>query len=125
SVLGTDYPTRDGSCVRDYVHIVDLAQAHLLAVERLDAGESGAFLNLGNGEGYSVREVIREVERVAGRSFPVHEGPRRAGDPATLVASAARAHERLGWTPRHPSLGSIVESAWNWHRTHPGGYGSS
>lgn len=122
TVFGTDYPTRDGSCVRDYVHIVDLAQAHLLAIERLGAGDEGDICNLGNGEGYSVREVIRAVERAAGRSVPVKEGPRRPGDPATLVASSDRARERLGWSPAHPDLDSIVASAWHWHQAHPRGY---
>ena len=124
-VYGTDYATRDGSCVRDYVHIVDLAQAHLLAIERLGAGDAGGTLNLGNGEGYSVMEVIREVGRVAGRAVPVRHGARRPGDPATLVASSKMARERLGWKPRHPELASIVESAWRWHRAHPDGYGST
>jgi UDP-glucose-4-epimerase GalE len=121
-VFGTDYPTPDGTCIRDYIHIDDLAEAHLLALEKLQAGK-GLRLNLGVGHGYSVREVIRTAEAVTGKTIPVKEGPRRPGDPAALVAAAGRAREMLGWTPRYTELRPIIETAWNWHRTHPRGYG--
>ena len=123
-VFGADYPTRDGSCVRDYVHIRDLAEAHIRALELLADGIPGEALNLGNGEGYSVLEVVRAVEQVSGRRVPLRHAPRRPGDPATLVAAATRARERLGWRPHHPELESIVESAWRWHEAHPAGYAS-
>ncbi|MFB7126680.1 UDP-glucose 4-epimerase GalE [Kitasatospora sp. NPDC056273] len=111
AVYGDDYPTPDGTCVRDYIHVADLAEAHLLA---LDAAKPGEHLicNLGNGSGFSVREVIESVKRVTGREIPVQVAGRRAGDPAVLVASAARAHETLGWTPRRPNLDEIVADAW-------------
>ncbi|MFH9350580.1 UDP-glucose 4-epimerase GalE [Kitasatospora sp. NPDC017646] len=111
AVFGDDYPTPDGTCIRDYIHVADLADAHLLA---LDAAKPGEHLicNLGNGSGFSVREVIESVKRVTGREIPVQVAARRAGDPAVLVASAERAHEALGWTPRRPSLDDIVADAW-------------
>jgi UDP-glucose 4-epimerase len=123
-ILGEDYPTSDGTCIRDYVHVMDLAEAHALALAAIDRGslESGSF-NLGNGEGFSVREVVATVQRVSGSAPPVERAPRRAGDPAILVASAERAIKRLGWRPRRPTLEAIVESAWAWHSTHPAGYG--
>jgi UDP-glucose-4-epimerase GalE len=121
-VYGTDYPTPDGTCVRDYIHIDDLAEAHLLALEKLRAGH-GLCLNLGVGHGYSVREVIRTAEAVTGKTIPVKEGPRRPGDPPALVAAAERARQVLGWAPRYTELRPIIETAWNWHRTHPRGYG--
>ena len=117
-IYGADYPTPDGTCVRDYVHIVDLAQAHLLAME---PGKQG-FYNLGNGEGYSVREVIRACEKVADKPVKVIERPRRDGDPPRLVASANKAVKELGWKPKYPKLEAIVESAWRWHHKHPNGY---
>ena len=117
-IYGADYPTPDGTCVRDYVHIVDLAQAHLLAMEQ---GKQG-FYNLGNGEGYSVREVIRTCEKVADKPVKVIERPRRDGDPPRLVASANKAMKELGWKPKYPELEAIVESAWRWHHKHPNGY---
>ena len=120
-VFGTDYPTPDGTCVRDYVHVDDLAEAHLLALEKLTLGE-GLKLNLGVGHGYSVRDVIRAAEEVTGKTVAVKEGPRRPGDPPALVASPAKAQEVLGWRPRYTELKPIVETAWNWHRTHPKGY---
>jgi len=123
AIFGTDYPTPDGTCVRDYVHVVDLAQAHLRALEALEAGHvSAASLNLGNGEGFSVRQVIDVVEKVTGQAPPTVEGPRRPGDPARLVASATRATELLGWRPAFPTLESIVQTAWDWQREHPAGY---
>jgi UDP-glucose 4-epimerase len=117
-IYGTDYPTPDGTCIRDYIHIVDLAQAHILA---LAPGRQG-FYNLGNGDGYSVREVIQTCEKVAGRKIPALEKPRRPGDPPRLVASAAKAMRELGWKPAFPGLEQIVASAWAWHRQHPAGY---
>ena len=117
-MYGTDYPTPDGTCIRDYIHIADLAQAHRLA---LTPGKSG-FFNLGNGEGFSVKEVIAACERVTGKSIPVIAKPRRAGDPPKLVAAAAKAVEELGWRPRFPQLDDIVATAWAWHQKHPDGY---
>jgi len=121
-VFGDDYPTPDGTCQRDYVHVSDLAGAHLLALGKLEAGAPSAVYNLGNGEGVSVREVIDAVERVSGRTVPVVMSPRRAGDPARLVASSARAAAGLGWTPRLTAIDDIVATAWRWHTR--GGHGS-
>jgi len=117
-IYGTDYPTPDGTCIRDYIHILDLADAHIRALE---PGKAGAF-NLGNGEGYSVREVIRACEHVAGRAIKAIERPRRPGDPPRLVAEAQKARRELGWQPRYPKLEDIVASAWAWHSAHPNGY---
>lgn len=122
-IFGDDYPTPDGTCVRDYIHIVDLAQAHLLAMEAIAEQSSRAeTFNLGNGEGFSVRQVADAVEAVTGRRPPTRPAPRRPGDPATLVASATRITKRLGWRPEFPTLDSIIRTAWGWHRTHPRGY---
>jgi UDP-glucose-4-epimerase GalE len=123
-IFGTDYPTPDGTCIRDYVHVDDLAEAHLLALEQLQPGR-GLCLNLGVGHGYSVREVIRTAEEVTGKMIAVKEGPRRPGDPPALVAAAERARAVLGWAPRYSELRPIVETAWNWHRTHPRGYATT
>jgi UDP-glucose 4-epimerase len=117
-IYGTDYPTPDGTCIRDYIHIIDLAQAHILA---LQPGKRG-FYNLGNGDGYSVRQVIQMCEKVTGKEIPAVEKPRRAGDPPKLVASAERAVKELGWKPRFPKLEDIVQTAWDWHKGHPNGY---
>ncbi len=117
-IYGTDYPTPDGTCVRDYIHIIDLAQAHMLA---LDPAKKG-FFNLGNGDGYSVREVIRMCEEVSGKKIPFVSMPRRAGDPPRLVATAFRAKTDLGWRPKFPKLGQMVDSAWHWHVKNPNGY---
>ncbi|MGI4756802.1 MAG: UDP-glucose 4-epimerase GalE [Janthinobacterium lividum] len=114
-IFGQDYPTKDGTCVRDYVHVHDLAEAHLLAMESLDR-QAYAVYNLGNGQGFTVREVIDSARRVTGRDIPVVEEPRRAGDPAVLVASSEKAKHDLGWTPKFADLDSIVESAWKWHQ---------
>lgn len=123
SVFGDDYPTADGTCVRDYIHVSDLADAHLLALERLrNGGESGIF-NLGSGQGFTVKQVIEVAREVTGREIPAKFEPRRAGDPATLVASSARARQELGWTPRRDRLEDIISSAWQWHSNHPEGYG--
>lgn len=122
AIYGTDYPTPDGTCVRDYIHVEDLASAHLLALEGLGQRERLIY-NLGNGQGYSVREVIETVRRVTGHPIPVREAPRRPGDPAVLVASSARIRRELGWEPRVPELEAIVRSAWEWRSAHPDGYG--
>jgi UDP-glucose-4-epimerase GalE len=120
-IFGTDYPTPDGTCIRDYIHVDDLADAHLLALERLRQGQFASY-NLGIGRGYSVREVIRTVEDVTGKKVSVKEGPRRAGDPPSLVASSDKIQRELGWKPHYAELRAIIETAWNWHRTHPKGY---
>lgn len=120
-VFGGDYPTPDGTCVRDYVHVEDLAEAHLLAMEKLQPGK-GLCYNLGIGTGYSVREVIRTAEEVTGRKVPVREGARRPGDPPELVASPAKIRQELGWKPRYVSLRDIIESAWRWQERRPKGY---
>ncbi len=122
NVFGTDYDTPDGTCVRDYIHVCDLADAHLLAIRHLrDGGQSDRF-NLGNGQGFSVRQVIETSERVVGHAIPVAEGPRRAGDPARLIASSDKIRQALGWTPKRPDLEQIVLDAWNWRQSHPEGY---
>jgi len=118
-IYGTDYPTPDGTCIRDYIHIVDLAEAHILA---LQPGACG-FYNLGNGGGYCVRAVIQTCELVTGRRIAAVEKPRRAGDPPRLVASAEKAMRELGWKPKFPKLEDIVATAWAWHQKHPNGYG--
>lgn len=123
-VFGTDYDTPDGTCVRDYVHICDLASAHLLAVRHLREGGDSQKFNLGNGQGFSVKEVIEMVERVGGRPVPHEEAPRRPGDPAKLIASSARIRSDWGWEPEFPDLETIVEHAWRWHEAHPRGYAS-
>ncbi|MBI3411440.1 MAG: UDP-glucose 4-epimerase GalE [Planctomycetes bacterium] len=120
-VFGTDYATPDGTCIRDYIHVDDLAEAHLLALEKLGPGSELRY-NLGTGRGYSVREVIHTVEEVTRKTVPVKEGPRREGDPPALVASSERIQKELGWRPRYAELRPIVETAWNWHRGHPKGY---
>lgn len=121
-IFGDDYPTKDGTCIRDYIHIEDLVQAHLLALERLLNGLPGGAYNLGNGEGYSVREVIEIAKNVTGKPIPVKVGKRRPGDPAILVGSSEKASRELGWRPRFPELEAIIETAWNWHKTNPYGY---
>jgi UDP-glucose 4-epimerase len=120
-IFGTDYATADGTCVRDYVHVADLASAHLLVLDALSTRGSVHY-NLGNGVGFSVREVVEVARRVTGHPLPTVERPRRPGDPATLVASAAAINHDLGWAPRHTDLESIVTSAWEWHVKHPSGY---
>ncbi len=117
-IYGTDYPTPDGTCIRDYIHTVDLAQAHILA---LAPGKQG-FYNLGNGDGYSVRQVIQMCEKVSGKKIPAVEKPRRPGDPPKLVAAADKAVKELGWKPKYPKLEDIVATAWKWHEQHPTGY---
>ena len=117
-IFGTDYPTPDGTCIRDYVHIVDLANAHMLGLE---AGKRG-FYNLGNGDGYSVRQVLQTCEKIVGKKIPAVERPRREGDPPRLVASADKAIRELGWKPKCPKLDDIVLTAWSWHKKFPDGY---
>lgn len=122
SIFGTDYDTKDGTCVRDYIHVTDLAQAHILAVKYLaDGGESNVF-NLGNGVGFTVKEVIETARKVTGHPIPAVESPRRGGDPAKLIASSEKARKVIGWNPEHAGLEEIIESAWKWHKTHPHGY---
>ena len=123
-IFGDDYPTEDGTCLRDYVHVSDLADAHVRALDRLEAGSASATYNLGNGRAYSVKDVVGSAERVTGRSVAHTIAPRRAGDPAVLLASSQRARKQLGWTPRFEQLDAIVRTAWGWHRTHPDGYRS-
>ena len=118
AIYGTDYPTPDGTCIRDYIHIVDLAQAHILALE---PGKHG-FFNLGNGDGYSVREVIATCEKVTGAKIPAVPKPRRPGDPPRLVAAATKAIRELGWKPKYPKLEQIIATAWAWQKQHPHGY---
>jgi len=121
SIYGTDYPTPDGTCVRDYVHVSDLAQAHLLALEALEQKPKQIY-NLGSGRGFSVREVIETARRVTGHKIKAIETPRRAGDPAVLVASSEKIQNELGWKPEHAELEQIIASAWAWHQKHPNGY---
>ncbi|GAB4502419.1 MAG: UDP-glucose 4-epimerase GalE [Anaerolineales bacterium] len=121
TIFGTDYPTPDGTCIRDYIHILDLVSAHLLALEAL--GERDKLIyNVGSGNGYSVREVIETAKKVSGAKIPVIEAPRRPGDSARLVASSAKIRRELGWQPQHDNLEDILASAWEWHTTHPQGY---
>jgi UDP-glucose 4-epimerase len=122
TVFGDDYPTPDGTCIRDYVHVDDLGHAHIRALERLEPGK-GMKLNLGTGRGYSVRQVIDACRQVTGHSIPETIGARRPGDPPELVADATRAREQLGWQPRYVDIESIVQTAWRWHQSHPRGYG--
>jgi UDP-glucose 4-epimerase len=121
TIFGDDYPTRDGTCVRDYIHVLDLASAHILAMEALDRLGERRY-NLGNGQGFTVREVIETARKVTGHPIPAVVGPRRPGDPAVLVASSETIRAELGWQPRFTDLESIIASAWEWHRTHPNGY---
>ncbi|NLG84699.1 MAG: UDP-glucose 4-epimerase GalE [Firmicutes bacterium] len=121
-LFGTDYPTPDGTCIRDYIHVMDLAEAHVLALKALAEGAPSEIYNLGNGQGYSNREVIEAARRVTGREIPVRPAPRRSGDPAVLVASSARIQQELGWRPRYPELERIIETAWRWFLAHPRGF---
>jgi len=122
SIYGDDYPTPDGTCVRDYIHISDLCRAHMLALDHLGSGGESGIFNLGNGSGFSVREVIDSVASVSGREFEVSVAGRRHGDPPSLVASSEKARRVLGWEPSFTDVGSIVETAWSWHSAHPDGY---
>jgi len=123
SVFGTDYDTPDGTALRDYIHILDLGSAHLNALDYLEKGGASDFFNLGNGGGYSVRQVIETAQSVAGKPIAVQNAPRRAGDPARLIADASKAREVLGWKPAYPELEAILQSAWQWHQAKPDGYG--
>ncbi len=122
-IFGTDYKTPDGTCMRDYIHVSDLAHAHILALNRLEEGESSGIYNLGNGIGFSVREVIETTRKVTGKRIVSIESPRRPGDPARLVASSEKIKKSFGWAPKYPELETIIETAWRWHRNHPNGYG--
>jgi UDP-glucose 4-epimerase len=119
-IFGDDYPTRDGTCVRDYIHVIDLADAHIRALEALDQGSR--VYNLGNGQGFSVQEVIETARRITGHPIPAAARERRPGDPATLIAASEKIRSQLGWQPKYPELGAIIETAWAWHRDHPDGY---
>ena len=122
SIFGDDYDTKDGTCIRDYIHVTDLAQAHILAMDYLmNGGESNIF-NLGNGVGFTVKEVIDTAREVTGHPIPAKTTPRRAGDPAQLIASSEKARRVLGWHPEHADLREIIETAWNWHKNHPNGF---
>jgi UDP-glucose 4-epimerase len=120
-IYGTDYPTPDGTCIRDYIHIADLVSAHLLALAALDERERMIY-NLGNGKGYSVKEVIEAARSVTGKAIPAVEHPRRQGDSARLVASSDKIRRELNWVPQHPALQDIIKSAWEWHQSHQNGY---
>ncbi|MEI3523689.1 MAG: UDP-glucose 4-epimerase GalE [Anaerotignum sp.] len=122
SIFGNDYPTPDGTCIRDYIHVTDLADAHILAVDYLLKGGQSDIFNLGNGVGFSVREVIETARKVTGHPVPAKEVARHAGDPAQLIASSEKAKKVLGWNPQHDSLEEIISTAWNWHKNHPNGF---
>ncbi len=124
SIFGTDYETPDGSCVRDYIHVEDLASAHRVAIEAIEPGTFRAY-NLATGRGHSVREIIKAARRVTGHSIPAEESPRRAGDPPSLVASPERIRAELGWQAEWTDIDKVIASAWNWHRTHPEGYATT
>ncbi len=122
-IYGDDYPTHDGTCVRDYIHVLDLAQAHILALQALD--EKSRVYNLGNGQGFSVKEVIETARDVTGHPIPAQVGPPRPGDPAVLIASSDKIRQDLGWDPQYPDLKTIIASAWHWHKGHPHGYATA
>ena len=122
TIFGDDYPTSDGTCVRDYIHVLDLAQAHRLALNTLRTTRKSGIYNLGNGQGFSVLEVIEAARRVTGHPIPAKTGNRRPGDPAVLIASSNLAQEVLGWVPKWNRLEQILEMAWNWHKKHPQGF---
>ncbi len=123
SIFGTDYPTPDGTCLRDYIHVLDLADAHVLAMQYLVNGGASDVFNLGSEAGFSVREIIETAKAVTGIDFNVKEEARRAGDPAVLIASSAKCKKVLGWKPQHSNTEEIIQTAWNWHKEHPYGYG--
>ena len=122
SIFGGDYPTPDGTAIRDYIHVSDLSQAHLLALDHLRSGRSSEFFNLGNGNGFSVKEVVDAARRVTGKKIETVAAPRRPGDPSKLVAKATKAREVLGWDPKFSDIEEIIESAWKWHLMNPHGY---
>lgn len=121
-MYGDDYDTKDGTCIRDYIHVSDLASAHSLALKRLRNGGESRIYNLGNGTGFSVKEVVEIARKVTGHPIPAEVAGRRAGDPAVLIASSKKAVEELGWTPKYNTIDTIIETAWNWHKNHPNGY---
>jgi UDP-glucose 4-epimerase len=123
TIFGNDYPTDDGTCIRDYIHVIDLAEAHILAFEALADGKSRKY-NLGNGKGYSIMQVLQAARDITGQAIPAATGARRPGDPATLIADSTRIQQELGWQPEFGDLHQIIETAWNWHKTHPHGYAS-
>ncbi|AZV54088.1 MULTISPECIES: UDP-glucose 4-epimerase GalE [Bacillus] len=123
-IYGDDYETEDGTCIRDYIHVMDLVEAHILAVDRLRAGKGSATYNLGNGTGFSVKQVVEAVRKVTGHAIPAQVAKRRAGDPAKLIASSEKALQELGWTPQYADLHTIIQSAWDWFQKHPDGYQS-
>jgi UDP-glucose 4-epimerase len=123
TIFGEDYPTDDGTCVRDYIHVADLAQAHILALGALERGSR--IYNLGNGRGFSVKQVIETAREITGHPIPANVGPRRPGDPAVLVASSEKIQAELGWRPVFPTLRAIIQSAWDWHCRHPQGYATT
>ena len=122
SIFGEDYQTKDGTCIRDYIHVTDLAQAHILAVKYLQNGGKSDIFNLGNGIGFSVKEVIETARKVTQNAIPAKVTPRRTGDPAKLIASSDKAKKVLGWKPQHAELDEIISTAWNWHKNHPDGF---
>ncbi|WP_143315794.1 UDP-glucose 4-epimerase GalE [Clostridium sp. HBUAS56017] len=121
-MFGDDYDTKDGTCIRDYIHVTDLAKAHSLALKRLQNGGESTAYNLGNGTGFSVKEMVEVARKVTGHAIPAEVAPRRAGDPATLIASSERAIKELGWKPEFNDVQTIISTAWNWHKNHPQGY---
>lgn len=123
TIFGTDYPTPDGTCIRDYIHVLDLASAHLCALNYLRGGGASNFFNLGSGSGFSVRQIIDAAEKVTGQKIKTELGNRRPGDPARLIASGEKARKILNWSPRFDDVEKIIATAWNWHKTHPNGYG--
>ena len=122
-IYGDDYPTKDGTNVRDYVHVVDLADAHILALKYLDAGNKSSAFNIGSAHGFSNLEILNAARKVTGQEIPATMGPRRAGDPSTLIASSEKARDILGWKPNYDDIDKIIETAWNWHENHPEGFG--
>ena len=123
TIYGDDYPTPDGTCLRDYIHVIDLADAHVLALNYLRKGGDSNIFNLGNGQGFSVREMIKAAEKATGKDIKAETGQRRAGDPAQLIASSEKARNTLGWKPHYTNVEDIIRTAWNWHEKHPDGYG--
>jgi len=121
-IFGTDYDTPDGTCIRDYIHVTDLAEAHILALKALMDEKSSGVYNLGNGNGYSVKEVLKTAENVTGKKIKSYKAARRPGDPARLVASSDKIQRELGWIPKYPELMTIIQTAWEWHKKHPNGY---
>lgn len=122
-IFGTDYPTPDGTCIRDYIHVTDLADAHVRVLKYLAEGGESQYFNLGSQNGFSVREMIEAAKKVTGKDFKVEEAPRRAGDPAILIAGSEKIRRVTGWQPTHSKVEQIIADAWNWHQHHPQGYG--